>query len=143
MNAFLDEFSNNYEQQEYFEYVFNSSKNEAIHINIDKTHLNEVLNNLLEYTENSIEEVDDNMIDVNLGKANHQAIIQLKYNGGLATVDAIEDLFSPQFSTNTSDTGIGLAICKRIIEFYKGTITARLDEDAKIIVTTALPLIEE
>ena len=36
--------------------------------------------------------------------------------------DLAENLFDPKFSTTSSQTGLGLPISKRIIEFYQGKL---------------------
>jgi C4-dicarboxylate-specific signal transduction histidine kinase len=49
-------------------------------------------------------------------------------------------LFSPFFTTKSDGMGIGLAICKTIVEAHGGSLTARNHEDGGAIFEIAIPL---
>ncbi|USG67239.1 HAMP domain-containing histidine kinase [Brevibacillus ruminantium] len=61
-------------------------------------------------------------------------------NGEMIPPDIVESLFQPFFTTKQNGTGIGLSICKNIIEKHNGTISCESDpESTRFIVT--LPLV--
>lgn len=55
---------------------------------------------------------------------------------------AMEMLFEPFFTTKEHGTGLGLAVCKDIVQRYKGMIDARNGAEGGAIVTLRLPLAE-
>ncbi|MEM1124749.1 MAG: ATP-binding protein [Bacteroidota bacterium] len=54
--------------------------------------------------------------------AKHVKII-IQDNGKGIDAEVMENIFDPKFSVTSSQTGLGLPICKRIIEFYRGNLT--------------------
>src|SRR5690606_41672057 len=50
------------------------------------------------------------------------ALIAFSDNGTGIEPDAVGRIFQPYFTTKSSGTGLGLAMTKKIIEFWKGTI---------------------
>ena len=51
-----------------------------------------------------------------------EVVISVQDNGGGIPVDMESKIFSPNFTTKTSGTGLGLAMCKGIVEHAKGRI---------------------
>jgi len=51
-------------------------------------------------------------------------------------------VFVPFFTTKSHGTGLGLAVCKDIVQRYKGQIDARNAEDGGAVITLHLPLAE-
>jgi len=49
-------------------------------------------------------------------------------------------LFAPLFTTKAQGMGFGLAICKRIIEAHKGTITLKTTNGEGTTFTITLPI---
>jgi signal transduction histidine kinase len=49
-------------------------------------------------------------------------IVAFADNGSGIDADVIDKIFQPYFTTKTSGTGLGLAMTKKIIEFWKGQI---------------------
>jgi signal transduction histidine kinase len=53
--------------------------------------------------------------------------------------DTLRRAFEIFFSTKPGGTGIGLALCHRIIEEHRGTITLDSGEEAGAVITIILP----
>ena len=49
-------------------------------------------------------------------------IIAIKDNGEGINEEVVKRIFQPYFTTKSSGTGLGLAMTRKIIEFWKGTI---------------------
>ena len=64
----------------------------------------------------------------------HRAFFQIKNNGAQIPEENQEKLFMPFFTTKTHGTGLGLPICKKIIEDeHKGNLyLVKSDEDGTI-----------
>ena len=95
---------------------------QPIHIHADKTHINRLFTNLIQ---NALQSVRQNIrpnIEVEETLGESEVIIKIKDNGeGIA--DSIQsEIFTPNFTTKTSGTGLGLAMCKRIVEQMNGRI---------------------
>jgi len=54
--------------------------------------------------------------------------------------EVFDDMFEPFFTTRADGLGMGLAICRTIIEAHGGTLTARRNEGAGLTVAFRLPL---
>lgn len=88
----------------------------------DKSQLLRVFNNLLENAVQAIPEDREGSVEVSLRTEGDEALIAFRDNGKGIEEDAMSKIFQPYFTTKSSGTGLGLAMTKKIIEFWKGTI---------------------
>ncbi len=91
-------------------------------INADKTHINRLFTNLIL---NALQAVPDNnaphiVIDEEL--LQEKVLIKIKDNGTGIEEKLRSNIFTPNFTTKTSGTGLGLAMCKGIVEQNRGSI---------------------
>ncbi|MEP7195775.1 MAG: HAMP domain-containing sensor histidine kinase [Saprospiraceae bacterium] len=89
----------------------------------DRTQLVRVLNNLIN---NSIQAIPDGRrgkININLSQKANRAIISIQDNGIGIPAEMHDKIFLPNFTTKTSGTGLGLAMCQQIIESLNGFIS--------------------
>jgi two-component system sensor histidine kinase HydH len=57
------------------------------------------------------------------------AVLMTVEDTGIGIREDIKDkLFSPLFTNKAKGTGLGLAVCKRIVELHDGTITVESEE---------------
>ncbi|HMT77454.1 MAG: GHKL domain-containing protein [Saprospiraceae bacterium] len=89
----------------------------------DKSHMVRVLNNLMQNAIQSIPPGKSGKIDIELRQEEEYAILSIKDNGIGIPPEMYEKVFYPRFTTKNSGMGLGLAMCKSIIDSIQGTIT--------------------
>lgn len=97
-------------------------KHETIMINADKTHVNRVLTNLIL---NGIQAVAENIkpqIIIEETIINNNVQIKITDNGTGISDEIMPRIFMPNFTTKSSGTGLGLAMCKRMAEQAGGDL---------------------
>lgn len=65
--------------------------------------------------------------------------VEIRDHGCGIPKDALPQLFDPFFTTKPSGTGLGMAICKRIVDAHGGRITAENAPDGGAVVHIDLP----
>ncbi len=88
----------------------------------DRMHLTRVLNNLIKNAIQSISPDKKGQVDVFLYKRDNYAIVRVSDNGIGIPPELQEKVFKPYFTTKGAGTGLGLVICKNIVEAAKGKI---------------------
>ena len=95
---------------------------EPVLIKADKTHVNRILTNLIL---NGIQAVNENVkphIIINETLINNNVQIKITDNGTGISEEIKPKLFMPNFTTKSSGTGLGLAMCKRMAEQAGGDL---------------------
>jgi len=95
---------------------------EKLLINADKTQMNRLFTNLFTNAVEACRERGNCRIEVNEHKDAGQIVISIKDNGEGIAAEMQERIFVPNFTTKSSGTGLGLAMCKGIVEQAKGSI---------------------
>ena len=96
---------------------------EGLTINADRNKLEQVMLNLLK---NAVQAMPDGgSLDVTARKTGKQILIQIEDTGEGIEPDDLTKVFEPFFSTKAQGTGLGLALCKKIIDEHGGTITIK------------------
>jgi len=118
---------------------------EDIQIYIDKDALKQVLINLIKNAMEAIEQhgTHTGLIIIRTEIHEQQVFIHIIDNGCGMSSDTIHQLFTPFYTTKTKGTGIGLTVCKDIIDYYKGTISISTNQNKGSKITVALPLHNE
>lgn len=88
----------------------------------DKEQLIRVFNNLIKNAIQAIPDDKKGMINVEMVKKGNSFLIQIKDNGIGIPKDLEEKIFSPNFTTKSTGSGLGLAMVKQIIETHRGDI---------------------
>jgi len=109
----------------------------------DRSQLLRVFTNLLENAKQAIPAERAGKIDVTLLRDNSNAIIIITDNGDGISEDVTKKIFQPYFTTKTSGTGLGLAMTRKIIEFWKGSIWFETKEGKGTIFYIKLPISPE
>ena len=119
-----------------------STHAEKIMIRADKTQINRLLTNLIQ---NAIQSVPENRkaeIEITTTGTNNKVIISVKDNGTGIPENMVDKIFTPNFTTKTSGTGLGLAMCKGIVEKLDGRIWFETKENVYTCFFVELPIIE-
>lgn len=117
LQAVIDLFGMNAETN----LVFHSAKL-PVWVQGDKTQMNRLFTNLIR---NAVESVPADRIpsvQVQLIADGSTATVTIKDNGNGIETNLRDKIFEPNFTTKTSGTGLGLAMCKGIVEQMKGSI---------------------
>ncbi|MEO6327344.1 MAG: HAMP domain-containing sensor histidine kinase [Ginsengibacter sp.] len=112
----------------------------AIFIQADKTQINRLFTNLLQ---NAIESIPDGrkaVIDITASGIEKEVLIKVKDNGKGISKEMINKIFTPNFTTKSSGTGLGLAMCKGIVEKANGKIWFETIEGESTTFFVQIPL---
>lgn len=88
----------------------------------DKNQIIRILNNLFRNAIQSMEEVEDPLIIIDVSKDNEFLILSIKDNGNGIPEELKDKIFVPYFTTKSSGTGLGLAIVKNMMLGMQGDI---------------------
>jgi signal transduction histidine kinase len=113
---------------------------EALIVYADRSQLLRVFTNLLQNAVQSIPEDREGNIVVKAKKENNHVVVSFADNGSGIDSGIIEKIFQPNFTTKSSGTGLGLAMTKKIIEFWKGEIWFETEMGSGTIFYIRLPL---
>lgn len=100
---------------------------------------------LINLFRNAVQATDDNgTIRVTVHENQNHAVIALNDNGCGIAPEHVEKIWTPFFTTKGEyGTGLGLDICKRIIEGHNGQISCQSDYGVGTTFTIKLPLDEK
>ncbi len=133
-------------------HLFNSQGNVTIKfktpsaanmVYIDKSQIQRVFTNILKNAQQAAIEDLPCIINVGIERIENTISISFKDNGKGIDTELKDKIFTPNFSTKTSGMGLGLSICKKIVESFNGTIyfDSEINQGATFYVV--LPIIEK
>ena len=95
----------------------------SIHVFADKSQLIRVFTNIIQNAIQSIPEERKGNISLLVSKVKNNFVrVSITDNGVGIPKEMSDKLFQPYFTTKSSGTGLGLAMCKDIIESFGGRI---------------------
>jgi len=109
-----------YREHEHVQVQFDGDNN--LFAKVDKVQFNRLMHNLIKNAAQATIGTPDAIIKVGLKNINDQIQIFVEDNGEGIPKDLKTKIFMPNFSTKSSGMGIGLAMCKRIVEGFGGKI---------------------
>lgn len=107
----------------------------------DKTHMNRLFTNLLTNAVDACAGKKKCTITISEMKTRHSVLVAIKDNGEGIRADMKSKIFTPNFTTKTSGTGLGLAMCKSIAEQAGGRIWFETEEKVGTTFFVQLPVI--
>ncbi|WP_113929582.1 ATP-binding protein [Bacillus sp. P14.5] len=109
-----------------------------MYVNADQNQLKQVLINIIK---NGVEAIGEHgMVRVVTAKDATHALIKIQDSGAGMDQERIDRLGEPFYSTKEKGTGLGLAVCKKIIERHQGDISYESKKGKGTTVTISLPL---
>ncbi len=112
-------------------------------IEADKTQINRLFTNLLQNAVQSVPDFRQVVIDIKSELIENKVQISIKDNGNGIPESMYSKIFTPNFTTKTSGTGLGLAMCKGIVEKLNGRIWFETKEGEGACFFVELPVVEE
>ena len=91
-------------------------------VNADRTHVNRLFTNLILNAMQAIPADRNVEIDIDEELSDEHVLIKIQDNGNGIEEELQSKIFTPNFTTKTSGTGLGLAMSKGIVEQAKGKI---------------------
>lgn len=133
--------------------LFNNSKNTTItfvpdeqknlFVLADKDQLTRVFINLLTNAIQSIPGGKEGKVSIHIKAYSDIVIVEINDNGIGISDELKERIFSPNFTTKTTGTGLGLAMVKNIIENAKGDIWFKTELGKGTSFYVSLPLVKK
>lgn len=123
------------------DYIYFESEEEELIAKFDRTQLIRVITNLIKNSIHAIEQKNPKnpRIEVRVFSDEKNAIISVLDNGlGVAEINK-KKVFEPKFTTKTSGMGLGLAMVKKIVETYQGSISLKSVEGEGSTFTVSFP----
>ncbi len=122
LNEVLYSVTGMYNDGAQFEYLF-LIPDYPIHIYADKGQLIRVFTNIIQNAIQAIPEGNKGYISLLVSKINNNFVrISISDNGEGISKEKGKKLFQPYFTTKSSGTGLGLAMCRDIVEQFEGKI---------------------
>lgn len=99
--------------------------NEDTALKISANHLKQVLTNLIKNAIEALDESQTRIIHLSTQNNGERATIEITDSGCGMSEEMIKNLFTPFYSSKEKGTGVGLCVCKQIIEDYGGSILVK------------------
>lgn len=111
-------------------------------VNMNRNEIKQVMINLIK---NAVEALSKSQVStmsflsIKSFVRNNQAVILIEDNGCGMSEETLHSLFTPFFTQKVEGTGLGLVICKKIIEKHRGTIKVESEQNKGTIFRMELP----
>ncbi len=117
---------------------------ESVFVYADPLEIELVIVNLLKNASEALRETPRATIDVALetDAAGREAVIRIADNGPRLSDEAFGKLARPFETSKTEGLGLGLSICRTIVELHAGRMEFKRGDACGLVVTVHLPLIE-
>lgn len=110
-----------------------------IHVYMDKSYFIRIFNNLIKNAEQAIPHDRHGKIRLKVAKEKSEVIISVEDNGTGIPEALQAKMFIPHFTTKSSGSGLGLSMCKKMVEFSDGRMWFETKTEVGTIFFVALP----
>lgn len=113
-----------------------------VSLRIDRSQIEQVLLNLLKNAQEAVAKSDAPQVEVRavVNKEENQLHIMVSDNGEGILPEVLDKIFVPFFTTKPSGSGIGLSLCKQIMNQHGGSIRVRSEVGTGSTFTLIFPM---
>lgn len=111
-----------------------------LHIPADRSLIEQVLINLVKNAFEACADLPDGEIWVKAFRKENAVVITISDNGCGIVTEAIDKIFVPFYTTKPKGSGIGLSLCRQIINRHSGSISVTSEEEKGSTFSISLPL---
>ncbi len=108
-------------------------------VRIDKVQIQQVVLNLVRNAMEAMAEVSDRRLTIRTARADDAALVAVQDSGPGLADDVRKKLFQPFVTTKEKGMGIGLSVCRAIVDAHGGTIEASRNADGGTTFTFTVP----
>lgn len=119
--------------------IFLAENKGSFDVYADKDQMLRVFTNLIKNSIQAIPEKRKGVVELKLYKHDGKCVVSIKDNGQGIPEDKISKIFTPNFTTKTGGTGLGLAMVKNIVENSNGKIWFATESNIGTIFYVSLP----
>jgi nitrogen fixation/metabolism regulation signal transduction histidine kinase len=116
---------------------------ERIMIQADRTQINRLFTNLLQNAVQSVPDSRKAEIEISTKEEGNKLVVAVQDNGTGIPESMWKKIFTPNFTTKTSGTGLGLAMCRGIVDKLNGRIWFETEVNKYTIFFVELPVLIE
>lgn len=109
----------------------------------DRIQIEQVFSNLLRNACEALDGRAQRRIAISAMQAGEDIVVRIEDNGPGLTADVLERVFEPYFTTKVKGLGLGMPICRTIVEAHGGRIWAETLKDGGAAFSVALPAAEQ
>lgn len=118
--------------------IYCDNPSNPVNVKCTKDQMKQVILNI---TRNAFEAMENGgKISIELSEKKHFCELVVKDNGVGISQESIDKLFTPFYTSKETGTGLGLVVCKRILESFDGKIYISSKINRGTTVTVTLPL---
>ena len=110
-------------------------------IEADRTQINRLFTNLLQNAIQAVPDFQAAVIDIKSELRGNRVLVTVRDNGNGIPESMLGKIFTPNFTTKSSGTGLGLAMCKGILEKINGKIWFETKENAWTVFYVEIPVV--
>ena len=109
-------------------------------ISADPSQIKQVLINMVKNATEAIRGIEDPVIRVSAKRVYNHVSLEVHNNGPAIPPEVMEKIFVPFYSTKPEGSGIGLSLCRQIINNHQGQILVESEEGKGTTFRVLLPL---
>jgi nitrogen fixation/metabolism regulation signal transduction histidine kinase len=122
--------------------IMYTGRHKDVMVHIDQDQMKRVFTNILKNAQQAARDNEECRIEVDTLLENDYITISFRDNGKGIEEEVRDRIFTPNFSTKNSGMGLGLAICRKIVEQVNGTITFTSETNKGTTFYVTLPVVK-